>query len=200
MSGRNCILFFGFSPALVSIGKLPFLEGRRRRLQCIFHDAIIIFCFFGAEMHWSFTGGSVTKPHSLYQRREWIPRKWNYTVIHLLVVDVSCVLVRDHAHWLGPKQNTRNIYHKQMNNDVIQHSSRRSIIPHCGTLSVGGKPLSKLGAAHLQKWLEERTIRIIHFMGFYHDNFSFAAIALTFSVPPVQGDPCRQWKPPVDFG
>ena len=41
-----------------------------------------------------------------------------YTVIHLLVVDVSCVLVWDHAHSLGPKQNTRNIYHKQTNNGV----------------------------------------------------------------------------------
>ena len=28
----------------------------------------------------------------------------HYTVIHLLVVDVLCVLVWDHAHWLGPKQ------------------------------------------------------------------------------------------------
>ena len=42
-----------------------------------------------------------------------------YTVIHLLVVDVSCVLVWDYAHSLGPKQNTRNIYHKQMNNGVM---------------------------------------------------------------------------------
>ena len=42
-----------------------------------------------------------------------------YTVIHLLVVDDSCVLVWDHAHWLGAKQNTRNIYHKQMNNSVM---------------------------------------------------------------------------------
>ena len=42
-----------------------------------------------------------------------------YTVIHLLVVDVRCVLFLDHAHWLGPKQNTRNIYHKQMNNGVL---------------------------------------------------------------------------------
>ena len=47
---------------------------------------------------------------------EWEPM---YTVIHLLVVDVSCVLVWDQARWLGPKQNTRNIYHKQMNNGVV---------------------------------------------------------------------------------
>ena len=25
-------------------------------------------------------------------------------------VDVSCLMVLDHARWLGPKQNTRNIY------------------------------------------------------------------------------------------
>ena len=41
-----------------------------------------------------------------------------YSVIHLLVVDVSCVLFLDHARWLGPKQNTQNIYQKRMNNRV----------------------------------------------------------------------------------
>ena len=41
-----------------------------------------------------------------------------YSVIHLLVVDVSCVLFLTQSACMVPKQNTRNIYHKQMNNRV----------------------------------------------------------------------------------
>ena len=37
-----------------------------------------------------------------------------YTVYHPLVVDVFCVRFRDYARLLGPKQMTRNIYHKRM--------------------------------------------------------------------------------------
>ena len=51
--------------------------------------------------------------------------RWAYSVIHLLVVDVSCVLFWDHAHWLGPKQNARNIYHKQMNNGVCTEIGKK---------------------------------------------------------------------------
>ena len=39
-----------------------------------------------------------------------------YSVIHPLVVDVSYVLFQSAC--MIPKQNTRNIYHKQMNNGV----------------------------------------------------------------------------------
>ena len=41
-----------------------------------------------------------------------------YTVIHLLVVDVACVLFWTQSVCMVPNQNTRNIYHKQMNNGV----------------------------------------------------------------------------------
>ena len=40
------------------------------------------------------------------------------TVYRPLVVDVLCVLFWDHARWLGPKQNTHNIYHKRVINGV----------------------------------------------------------------------------------
>ena len=42
-----------------------------------------------------------------------------YTVIHLLVVDVACVLFWTQSVCMVPHQNTRNIYHKQMNNGVV---------------------------------------------------------------------------------
>ena len=45
-----------------------------------------------------------------------------YTVIHLLVVDVACVLFWTQSVCMVPKQNTRNIYHKQMNNGVDRTS------------------------------------------------------------------------------
>ena len=42
-----------------------------------------------------------------------------YTVIHLLVVDVACVLFwTQSVQCMVPHQNTRKIYHKQMNNGV----------------------------------------------------------------------------------
>ena len=41
-----------------------------------------------------------------------------YTVIHLLVVDVWCVLFWTQSACMAPQQNTRNLYHKQMNNGV----------------------------------------------------------------------------------
>ena len=41
-----------------------------------------------------------------------------YTVIHLLVVDVVCVLFWTQSACMVLNQNTRNIYHKQMNNGV----------------------------------------------------------------------------------
>ena len=41
-----------------------------------------------------------------------------YTVIHLLVVDVACVLFLTQSVCMVPNQNTPNIYHKQMNNGV----------------------------------------------------------------------------------
>ena len=41
-----------------------------------------------------------------------------YTVIHLLVVDGACVLFWTQSACMVPNQNTRNIYHKQMNNGV----------------------------------------------------------------------------------
>ena len=44
-----------------------------------------------------------------------------YTVIHLLVVDVACVLFWTQSVCMVPNQNTRNIYHKQMNNGVDHH-------------------------------------------------------------------------------
>ena len=45
-----------------------------------------------------------------------------YSVIHLLVVDVSFVLFGTQSACMVPKQNTRNIYHKQMNNGVLHHN------------------------------------------------------------------------------
>ena len=42
----------------------------------------------------------------------------SHSVIHLLVVDVSCVMFWDQASQVSPKQNTRTINHKQMNNGV----------------------------------------------------------------------------------
>ena len=36
-----------------------------------------------------------------------------YTVIHLFVVDVACVLFGAQSVCMVPNQNTRNIYHKQ---------------------------------------------------------------------------------------
>ena len=47
-----------------------------------------------------------------------------YSVIHLLVEDVSCVLLWGHARRLGPKQNTPNICHRQMNNSVCRCLAR----------------------------------------------------------------------------
>ena len=47
-----------------------------------------------------------------------------YTVFHLLVVEVSCVLFLDHARWLSPKQNTRNFYHKRMKDGVVKNVAR----------------------------------------------------------------------------
>ena len=41
-----------------------------------------------------------------------------YPVIHLLVVDVLCLWFWTQSACIVPKQNTRNIYHKQMNNSV----------------------------------------------------------------------------------
>ena len=41
-----------------------------------------------------------------------------YTVIHQLVVDVPCVLFWTQSVCIAPKQNTQNLYHKQMNNRV----------------------------------------------------------------------------------
>ena len=46
------------------------------------------------------------------------PGRLVYTVIHLLVVEVSCVLFWTHSVCMVSKQNARNIYHKQMNNGV----------------------------------------------------------------------------------
>ena len=46
-------------------------------------------------------------------------REEDYTVIHLLVVDVACVLFWTQSVCMVPNQNTRNIYHKQMNNGVF---------------------------------------------------------------------------------
>ena len=43
-----------------------------------------------------------------------------YTIYHPLVVDVSFVLFWDYACWLGPKQNTQNIYHKRMKDGVAK--------------------------------------------------------------------------------
>ena len=43
-----------------------------------------------------------------------------YTVFHLLVVEVSCVLFLDYACWLGQKQTTRNFFHKRMKDGVVQ--------------------------------------------------------------------------------
>ena len=45
-----------------------------------------------------------------------------YTVIHVLVVDVACVLfwTQSVCMCMVLHQNTRNIYHKQMNNGVSQ--------------------------------------------------------------------------------
>ena len=42
-----------------------------------------------------------------------------YTVFHLLVVEVSCVLFLDYVHWLGQKQNTQNFYHKRRKYGVV---------------------------------------------------------------------------------
>ena len=37
-----------------------------------------------------------------------------YTVFHLLVVEVLCVMILVYACWLDQKQNTRNFHHKRM--------------------------------------------------------------------------------------
>ena len=42
-----------------------------------------------------------------------------YIVYHPLVVDVSCVKFLTQSVCMIPKQNTQNIYHKQMNNGVL---------------------------------------------------------------------------------
>ena len=54
----------------------------------------------------------------------------HYTVIHLLVVDVGCVLFWTQSVCIVPHQNTRNIYHKQMNNGVIDLVSRKMLFKH----------------------------------------------------------------------
>ena len=41
-----------------------------------------------------------------------------YTVFHLLVVDVACVLFWTQSVAMVQKQNTRNIYHKRMKDSV----------------------------------------------------------------------------------
>ena len=42
--------------------------------------------------------------------------QYRYSITHLLVVDDSCVMLWTQSAFMVPKQNTRNIYHKQMNN------------------------------------------------------------------------------------
>ena len=42
-----------------------------------------------------------------------------YIVYHLLVVDVLCVKFLTQSVCMIPKQNTRNIHHKRMINDVL---------------------------------------------------------------------------------
>ena len=49
----------------------------------------------------------------------------NYTVIHLLVVDVAFVLFCIQSACMVPNQDTPNIYHKQMNNGVLSFPSAR---------------------------------------------------------------------------
>ena len=56
------------------------------------------------------------------------PSQPAYTVIHLLVVDVACVLFWTQSVCMVPHQNTRNIYHKQMNNGVTPIKMTRSKI------------------------------------------------------------------------
>ena len=53
------------------------------------------------------------------RKRQADPLQSLYTVIHLLVVDVACVLFWAQSVCMAPNQNTQNIYHKQMNNGVI---------------------------------------------------------------------------------
>ena len=64
------------------------------------------------------------------ERAEGFVRAPIYSVIHLPVVDVMCVLFWTQSVCMVPKQNTRNIYHKQMNNGVyafLRSSQRRFI-------------------------------------------------------------------------
>ena len=56
-----------------------------------------------------------------------------YTVIHLLEVDVACVLFFTQSVCMVPNQITRNIYHKQMNNGVAR------------SIAVGGPPAQRGG-------------------------------------------------------
>ena len=58
-----------------------------------------------------------------------------YTVIHLLVVDVACVLFWTQSVCMVPNQNTRNIYHKQMNNGV------QGFFTHIANLKLISKPV-----------------------------------------------------------
>ena len=52
------------------------------------------------------------------ERAEGFVRAPIYSVIHLPVVDVMCVLFWTQSVCMVPKQNTHNIYHKQMNTGV----------------------------------------------------------------------------------
>ena len=53
------------------------------------------------------------------------------------MVEVLCVLLWGHARWLSPKQNTPNIYHKQMNNGAGPNSwSISSFLPSCLKLAL----------------------------------------------------------------
>ena len=69
------------------------------------------------QMHWSLIFPCLLFPNSRAARLSLSFS--SYSVIHVFVVDVSCGFLWDYACWLGPKQNTRNIYHKQMNNRVV---------------------------------------------------------------------------------
>ena len=56
--------------------------------------------------------------------KDYVEFVFMYSVIHLLVVDILCVLFLTQSACMAPKQNTRNIYHKQMNNGVCLPTSR----------------------------------------------------------------------------
>ena len=52
------------------------------------------------------------------ERAEGFARAPIYSVIHLLVVDVLCVLFWTQSVCMVPNQNTQNIYHERMKNGV----------------------------------------------------------------------------------